>query len=76
MDWTKLTTDPCDVNVQLKMHRHLQDIREIKRLDYMSWLLNNVRDKSCLDVGAIEHELSYTQMPSWEHNLLSYVTKN
>jgi len=74
MDWTKLTKDPCDVDVQLKMHKHLQGIREIQRIDYMSWLLANVRSKSCLDIGAIEHDLSYTEKPSWKFKQLMNVT--
>jgi len=73
-DWTKFTTDPCDQKVQIEMHRYLLSIRCVEYIDYMRWLLKKVQGKSCLDIGAVEHNLSYTQMPSWKHKDLAKVT--
>ena len=74
-DWTKHTTDPCDHKVQVDLNRYLRDIRRIEYVPYESWLLKKVEEKTCLDVGAVEHDLSYTKMPSWKHKLLADVTK-
>jgi len=74
-DWKKYTTDPCDQEVQNDLNSYLFSIRCIVHIDYMAWLLNKVKGKSCLDIGAIEHNLSYTQMPSWKHKQLSEVTE-
>lgn len=73
MDWTKLTTDPCDATVQGQMTRYLQSIRVVEKRDYMPWLLNRVRGRTCLDIGAVEHDLSYTEKPSWKHKQLKEV---
>lgn len=67
MDWTSFTTDPCDADTQLKIHAYLADIRVIAGKDDVSWLINQVSGKSCLDIGCIEHDLSYTERPSWKH---------
>ena len=67
MDWTRYTTDPCDTDTQLKIHSHLEKIRVIAGKDDVSWLLKQVDGKSCLDIGCIEHDLSYTDKPSWKH---------
>lgn len=67
MDWTRYTTDPCDTDIQLKIHSHLEKIRVIAGKDDVSWLLKQVAGKSCLDIGCIEHDLSYTDRPSWKH---------
>lgn len=73
MDWTNLTTDPCDASVKKQMHQYLQSIRQSVRTDYMQWLLQRVKGRSCLDIGAVEHDLSYTERPSWKHKQLKEV---
>ena len=55
------------------MHGFLQHIRRIAKTDYMSWLIPQVKGKSCLDIGAVEHDLSYTERPSWKHKILKEV---
>jgi 2-polyprenyl-3-methyl-5-hydroxy-6-metoxy-1,4-benzoquinol methylase len=70
MDWTQYTTDPCDIHTQELIRKHLNSIREIERNDYMGWLLSRVEGENCLDIGAIEHDLSHTEKPSWKHKQL------
>jgi 2-polyprenyl-3-methyl-5-hydroxy-6-metoxy-1,4-benzoquinol methylase len=67
MDWTKYTTDPCDTNTQKKVHDYLDNIRVIAKNDDLSWVLSRIEGKNCLDIGCIEHDLSYTEKPSWKH---------
>ena len=73
MDWTEYTTDPCDAQTQELIRSHLRNIRLIAQTDYESWLLSRVKDKSCLDIGAIEHDLSHTEKPSWKHKQIAEV---
>ncbi len=73
MDWTKLTHDPCDPDVQQKMQVHLRGLRRIVKDDYMSWLLRQVEGRSCLDIGAVEHDIKFIDMPSWKHAQLAKV---
>jgi 2-polyprenyl-3-methyl-5-hydroxy-6-metoxy-1,4-benzoquinol methylase len=73
MDWTKYTTDPCDEHTEQSIRDHLKNIRIIAQQDYMSWLLARIRNKNCLDIGAIEHDLSHTEKPSWKHKQISGV---
>ena len=37
----------------------------------MLWLLDKLKDKSCLDIGAVEHDLSYTEKDTWKHKQLA-----
>lgn len=68
MDWTQHTTDPCDIDMQWRMHAHLRQIRQIDETDYLDWLLSRIDDKRCLDIGAVEHDLSYTKGPPGSTN--------
>ncbi len=70
IDWTKLSSNPNDRSAGEKVHRYLQKICVVKRMDYLDWLLEKVRDKKCLDVGAIEHNMEYVKMPRWKHKLI------
>ena len=64
---TPYTTDPCDTDAQLKTHTYLENIRVIAGKDDVSSLLKEVAGNSCLDISCIEHDLSYTDRPSWKH---------
>jgi 2-polyprenyl-3-methyl-5-hydroxy-6-metoxy-1,4-benzoquinol methylase len=71
MDWTAQTTDPTNDEMLDRMLAYLQSIRRTAGTDYVDWLLQQVRNKSCLDIGAIEHDLSFTERPTWKHKLVS-----
>ena len=70
IDWTELSTDPNDTKAKQSVHIYLQKIRRIKNLSYVDWLLEKVHGRTCLDVGAVEHDLSYTERPTWKHKKL------
>ena len=57
IDWTKLTTDPNDLEVLSKVQNYLKEIRVVRRKAYSDWLYQKVVDKTVLDIGAIEHNL-------------------
>jgi len=71
MDWTTLTTDPTNDEMQKQMLAYLLSLRKVETSQYIDWLLQQVADKSCLDIGAIEHDLSFTEYPTWKHKLVS-----
>jgi 2-polyprenyl-3-methyl-5-hydroxy-6-metoxy-1,4-benzoquinol methylase len=72
MDWTELTNDPCDNTVGKQMRKHLESIRHIvNNPDHVAWLIDRLNGKSCLDVGAVEHNLAYTERPSWKHKQIA-----
>lgn len=70
IDWTKLSTDPNDAETVKKVHDFLNKIRIIRRKEYSDWLLENVKDRTVLDIGAIEHNLEYARLPHWKHRKL------
>ena len=73
MDWTQHTTDPCDQDTRLKIHEYLKNIRIIAGRDDVDWILKQITGKSCLDIGCIEHDLSYTERDSWKHKKIKEV---
>jgi 2-polyprenyl-3-methyl-5-hydroxy-6-metoxy-1,4-benzoquinol methylase len=70
MDWTKTSTDPNNIKAMQAVHQHLLNIRVVKEFIYLDWLIDKVREKKCLDIGAIEHDLSYTEKETWKHKRL------
>lgn len=73
IDWTRNTSDPNDHNAQAEVSTYLLSIRVLEPRRYMDWLLDRVNGKSCLDIGAVEHDLSYTEKPTWKHSQLAQV---
>ena len=71
IDWTKLSTDPNDAKTVNKIHEFLNNIRIIRRKEYSDWLLEKVKDRTVLDIGAIEHNLEYARLPHWKHRKLT-----
>lgn len=71
IDWKKISEDPNDFEAQNQVHKYLQGIRQLEDYNHMDWLLTKVVGKSCLDIGAVEHDLSYTEKPHWKHKLIS-----
>ncbi|MDH3342725.1 MAG: class I SAM-dependent methyltransferase [Gammaproteobacteria bacterium] len=71
MDWTKISTDPNDSNAMRAVHEHLHSIRVVDDENvYIDWVVNRVRNRSCLDVGAVEHDMSYVEKDTWKHKKL------
>jgi len=70
IDWTKLSTDPNDLEVLSKVQNYLKEIRVVRRKAYSDWLYQEVVDKTVLDIGAIEHNLEYARSPDWKHRKL------
>jgi len=76
MDWTEQTTDPTNGEMQNQMQKYLLSIRNVVNTPYIDWLLQQVTNKSCLDIGAIEHDLSFTELPTWKHKLVSQASRH
>ena len=72
-DWTSETSDPNNSDAIKKANQYLRDVRLIEKCGYVEWLLNIVEGKTCLDVGAVEHDLSYTERDTWKHGQLKKV---
>ena len=76
MDWTGKTTDPTNCEMLDQMQAHLNSIRNTANKPYIEWLLQQAADKSCLDIGAIEHDLSFTELPTWKHKLVAQTSSH
>jgi 2-polyprenyl-3-methyl-5-hydroxy-6-metoxy-1,4-benzoquinol methylase len=70
MDWTELRTDPNNSDAMQAVHDHLLSIRAVRENSYLEWLVERVKGKTCLDVGAIEHDMSYVDKDTWKHKKL------
>jgi len=70
MDWTKISTDPNDRGAMKAVHEHLLKLREIRDCSHLEWLVDRVKGKTCLDVGAVEHDMSYVDRDTWKHKKL------
>lgn len=71
MDWTRISTDPNNQEAQQAIHDHLLEIRIVRdSYIYLDWLTEQVKGKTVLDVGAVEHDLSYVEKDTWKHKRL------
>jgi 2-polyprenyl-3-methyl-5-hydroxy-6-metoxy-1,4-benzoquinol methylase len=69
IDWTTIHSDPNNSEAKHQVHRYLQSIRRLESRDNdnMRWLAEKVEGKSCLDVGAIGHDLAKVGTAGWKH---------
>lgn len=71
MDWTKISSDPNNREAMQAVHNHLLSIRVVRdAYVYIDWLADKVNNKTCLDIGAVEHDLSYVEKDTWKHKRL------
>ena len=70
MDWTKISTDPNNREAMQAVHDHLLSLRVIRESTYLDWLIDRVKGKTCLDIGAVEHDMSYVEKETWKHEKL------
>jgi len=70
IDWKKLSTDPNNSEAVNKVHNYLKEVRIVRRKEYSDWLYREVENKTVLDIGAIEHNLEYAELPHWKHKKL------
>lgn len=73
LDWTTISSDPNNSDARRQVHHYLQKIRclESRDNDNMTWLLERVTGKSCLDIGAVGHVLEKTEKPEWKHKRIA-----
>lgn len=71
IDWKTISEDPNNFDAQNQVHEFLHSIRHLESYNHLEWLISKVTGKSCLDIGAVEHDLSYTEKPNWKHKLIS-----
>lgn len=70
MDWTKISTDPNNTEAMQAVKNHLLGLRETRTSSYLDWLVDRVKGKSCLDIGSVEHDMSYVEKDTWKHKKL------
>ncbi|WP_455206352.1 class I SAM-dependent methyltransferase [Kaarinaea lacus] len=71
INWKTISEDPNNFEAQNRVHEFLHRIRRLESYSHMDWLITKVTGKTCLDIGAVEHDLSYTERPHWKHKQIS-----
>jgi 2-polyprenyl-3-methyl-5-hydroxy-6-metoxy-1,4-benzoquinol methylase len=74
-DWRGVSADPTNRAATLQLDHFLQSITRVEEISRREMLLDFVRDKTVLDIGAGEHDLSFFS-PDWEHGLICGVAKS
>ncbi len=69
-DWTKNTTNPTDEKTQSQMLKFLNSIREFRTEKHNTFLRKKIKNKRVLDVGVIEHDISYMSRKGWRHKMV------
>lgn len=71
MDWRKITDNPTDEEVSVRISKHLISIRDkIKDNDYLSFIRDKVSGKSVLDIGVVDHILDRIRSDKRKHKII------
>jgi SAM-dependent methyltransferase len=71
MDWTKLTSDPCDVPTREKIKIHLKERQHLYRGSLVSFFNDCAKDKEVLHIGCYEHDEKYYNSEKWKHKSIN-----
>ncbi len=69
-DWTKNTTNPTDKKTQFQVLKFLSTIREFRIEKHGAFLRNKIRNKRVLDIGVVEHDVSFMEHKNWRHKVV------
>ena len=71
IDWEQITNNPVDKNIRTKIRNYLEGIKKISNQTLKLFLISEIRGKSVLDVGIVEHDLNHLQDINWKHKYIS-----
>lgn len=67
INWTDTTDNPTDSKAMAEVLEYLKSIRNHSVTKSKEWLINQIRNKRVLDIGAVEHCSSFIQSSNWKH---------
>lgn len=75
--WPELSDDPNDKPAQRAVAAWLQAIRRVHvDTDLTGFVEGELRGKTVLDIGVVEHAANYFERPSWRHARIAKVAKS
>lgn len=67
VDWTQISKNPISPEVQSALGRELRLRNRGSVSDYSAFLRDFVQGHTVLDIGVVEHDLSFTRSENWKH---------
>lgn len=71
----KKTTNPNDEKTRTEMLQFLTNIQEFKQEKFDLFLKNKIYNKRVLDIGVVEHDISYIDRKGWVHKQIKENSK-
>ncbi len=68
--WSKISTNPINPNVMQHVQMHLENLHIGPRPSDEIFFKRYVKEKSVLDIGVVEHDISFINRPGWKHKTL------
>lgn len=65
--FSRISSDPQNKNDMRNAAIYLERISKYENSDLDEWVIESVRNKSVLDVGFIEHDVTYMFKEKWKH---------
>jgi SAM-dependent methyltransferase len=72
LNWTNITDNPVSPEVLSPLTSQLKRIRK-SRSGYLELFTDFVANRSVLDIGVVEHDISHIDLPTWKH---AYIKQN
>ena len=66
MNWTEISDNPICPEVLLPVAMELRSLRK-SRSGYLDQFDNFITNRSVLDIGVVEHDISHIETPTWKH---------
>ncbi|MCM2288574.1 MAG: hypothetical protein NDI67_06050 [Sulfuritalea sp.] len=77
LDWTTVSDDPNNPEARAAVRAWLQSAQRIHTdTDLLGHIESLVRGKRVLDIGVVEHSLSYMNRPDWRHGCICKVANH
>lgn len=67
LDWTRISKNPVSPEVLAFIRDELRKRRGARVFDLMDFLCDFVKDKTVLDIGVVEHDISHIESSGWKH---------
>ena len=66
MNWTEISDNPICPEVLLPVATELRSLRK-SRSGYLDLFDDFITNRSVLDIGVVEHDISHIETPTWKH---------
>jgi 2-polyprenyl-3-methyl-5-hydroxy-6-metoxy-1,4-benzoquinol methylase len=74
-NWTKISKNPVSQEVLSFLYNELKQRRGERIFDFMEYLRGFVAERTVLDIGVVEHDVTHIESSNWKHKKIKEFAK-